>query len=263
MRVQRDGRASRRRSDSPGGDPHRAPRADGQIGTSSNDPIRGPVGSGPVTSLDRVGVRRDGRARRLRSGRPGGGLYRALRVDWQIRTSSNDPIRGSVGSGPATGFDRLGARRDGRAGSRRRGDREGDANPVSLVGGQIEAARNDPIRGSAGSGPATGFDQLGFGGMAVPVGCGAATRAAIRTGRRGSMGKSRRCATTLYAARPVVGLPPLRTCLGVRRDGRVGRLRSGNRGAATRPASARALRPPAWTTRQRPPTAPAPSPCGR
>jgi len=34
---------------------------------------------------------------------------------------------------------------------------------------QIQNPRNDPVRGSAGSGPATGLDSSGHGGMALPV----------------------------------------------------------------------------------------------
>jgi len=49
----------------------------------------------------------------------------------------------------------------------------------------------------------------GFGGMAVPVGCGVAARVAVCTGHCGWIGKLGLRATTLYAARSVRGLPPV------------------------------------------------------
>jgi len=151
-----------------GGDPHLAPRLGLQIGYSRNDPIRSSTGVGAATGLDQLGAWLDFRAGRLRSGNRGGDSHLAPALDGQIGNSRNDPICGSAGSGPATGLDRSGARRDGRAGPRRRGDRSGNPHLASRLNGQLETLSNDPIRGSAGSGPTTRLDRLGarlFGGV--------------------------------------------------------------------------------------------------
>ncbi len=69
------------------------------------------------------------------------------------------------------------------------GRRGGNANLVPGWEGRIEAARNDPMSGSGGSGLAAGVDRFGHGRMAVPLGGGGATRVAMRTWCRGWEGR--------------------------------------------------------------------------
>jgi len=186
-----------------------APRPAGQIQNPRSDAIGGSPGEGPATSLDPLGPWWDGGVRSQLRGAPDGDPNTAPRVDGQIETSRNDPIRASVGSGPATGLDRLGHRERvvlvRGAVTTRVAIRTGRRGWIGKLGPRattLYAARSawdlSPI--SIG---------LGGGGMAVPVGCGVAARAAVRAAHRGWMGKLGLRATTLYVARSARDLSPV------------------------------------------------------
>ncbi len=167
LEARLDGHAGRLRGGNRGGDPNPVPLLDGQLELLRNDPIGGSAGLGPGTGLDRLEARLDGRAGRLRRGNRGGDPYLVPWLDGQREPPSNDPIGGSAGSGSATRLDWFGARREGRAGRVRGGDRGGDPYLALRLGGQIKPPSNDPIGGSPDSRPAmmarVGIAQLATG----------------------------------------------------------------------------------------------------